>query len=155
VEDVEAISAQLRALRDIEDIKSLKARYARLVDLQDWGAWSDLLTDDFRLESDAGIHEGRDAVVSMVSSALTGGTTVHHVLAPEIEITGPNDATGVWAMDDIVVLPGDTPFAFRGWGHYRDTYARTPQGWRVRSSVETRLRIEQLSPPTTQGGNQP
>ena len=147
VEDLEAIGAQLLALRDIEDIKRLKARYARLVDLQDWDAWSDLLTDDFRLESDAGIHAGRDAVVAMVSTALTGGTTVHHVLAPEIEITGPNEATGVWAMDDTVVLSGDTPVAFRGWGHYRDTYVRTPQGWRISSSVETRLRIEQLSSP--------
>ena len=150
MEDLQAISAQLQTLRDIEDIKNLKARYARLVDLQDWNAWRDLLTHDFRLESDAGIHEGRDAVVAMVSTALTGGSTVHHVLAPEITITGPNEAIGVWAMQDMVVLPGDTPIAFRGLGRYHDTYVRTQQGWRVRSSVETRLRFEQLPSPAAQ-----
>jgi hypothetical protein len=137
------VADDVSELRDIEEIKQLKARYFRLVDTKEWDAWRELLTDDYRLESDAGIHEGRDAVVSMVSSALAEGSTVHHALAPEIAITGPAAATGVWAYQDHVVMSHDGQnVAFHGYGHCHEEYVRTDDGWRIRSTVETRLRID-------------
>ena len=58
-------------------------------------------------------------------------------------ITGPNLATGVWAMEDIVRIESNGgPIAFRGYGHYHDVYVRTAAGWRFKQSVETRLRVE-------------
>jgi hypothetical protein len=137
------VADTMSVLWDIEEIKQLKARYFRLVDTKDWDAWRDLLTVDYRLESDAGVYEGRDAVFSMVSSALAEGSTVHHALAPEIALTGPATATGVWAYQDHVVLTLDgQTIAFHGYGHCHEEYARTEDGWRVRSTVETRLRVD-------------
>jgi ketosteroid isomerase-like protein len=143
--ELEHLRARVQQLRDVEEIKQLRARYVRLVDTKDWAAWARLLSDDFRLESDAGVHEGRDAVVAMVSAALSAGSTVHHCFTPEIVITGGDAATGTWAMEDIVRIEVDgTPVAFHGYGHYRDEYVRTADGWRFRSSVETRLQIDPL-----------
>jgi uncharacterized protein (TIGR02246 family) len=135
---------ELGRLRDIEAIKQLKARYVRFVDTKDWEAFRELLTEDFRLESDAGTHEGRDAVVSMVSSALAGASTVHHALLPEISIVGPDTATGIWAMEDFITLGGDGALAFQGYGHYHEEYVRTDRGWRLRRIVGTRLRIDPI-----------
>ena len=48
-------------------------------------------------------------------------------------------------MEDVVRIEVDgTPIAFHGYGHYRDEYVRTADGWHFRSSVETRLRIDPL-----------
>jgi len=136
-------SDRVEALHDIEAIKRLRARYVRFVDTKQWREWEALLTDDFRLESDAGVYEGRDAVVAMVSGALASGSTVHHCFTPEIAITGRDTATGVWAMEDIVRIELDgTPIAFHGYGHYHDAYVRTDEGWRFKQSVETRLRVD-------------
>jgi len=128
---------------DIQEIQALKARYARLVDTKQWEAWRELLTEDVRLEGDAGVHEGREVVVAMVSSALAGATTVHHVMAPEITITGPDTATGIWGYEDLVELRrGETTITVHGHGHYHEEYLRTPDGWKVRSSTAKRLRVD-------------
>jgi hypothetical protein len=135
----------VQELRDIEAIKQLRAQYVRLVDTKQWDAWRELLTEDFRLDSSGRVHEGRDAVVAMVSGALDAASTVHHCFTPEITITGPDEATGVWAMEDVVrIESGETPIAFHGYGHYHDTYVRTDRGWRFKQSVQTRLRIDPL-----------
>jgi hypothetical protein len=135
----------VQELRDIEEIKRLRAQYVRLVDTKQWQTWAELLTEDFRLESDAGVHEGRDAVVAMVSGALETGSTVHHCFTPEISLTGADTATGVWAMEDIVRIElNGAPIAFHGYGHYHDVYVRTNAGWRFKGSIETRLRIDSV-----------
>ncbi len=40
---------------------------------------------------------------------------------PEITLTGPDSATGIWAMYDRVEMPGNR---FEGYGHYHDEYRR-------------------------------
>ena len=147
-DELQQLRGELQTLRDIEDIKQLKARYVRCVDTQDWGALAELLTDDFRLKSESGDHEGRDTVVAMVRGALEGHSTVHHVFMPEIVLTGPDTASATWAMEDWVRMSLDgTPIAFHGCGHYREEYMRTADGWRVKSSVLTRLRVDPIDVP--------
>jgi hypothetical protein len=142
----DAIAQELRALRDIEEIKQLKARHCRLVDTKDWAGWAETcLTEDFHLDSGGGVQDGRDVVVASVSGALDNGSTVHHIYPPEIRLTGPDTATGVWPMEDwIRITVGGNPVAFHGCGHYHEEYVRTDQGWRIKSSVQTRLRIDPL-----------
>jgi hypothetical protein len=133
----------LRQLQDVEEIKTLRARYFFHVDAQDWNAWArDVLTEDFTFDA-GGVHEGRDAVIAMVSGALAGGQTIHHGHTPIITITGPDTATGIWAMNSIVTMRIDgQEIVRRGWGHYFDDYIRTPVGWRLRRSVLRPLRVE-------------
>jgi hypothetical protein len=139
-------------LIDIDAIKQLKARYCRGVDTKEWGVWRTVFADDLRFDTGARIHESADDFVSWVATYLpTGVTTAHQVFNPEITFTGPDAAAGIWAMQDYVRFPSDgLPVGFFGYGHYHEQYVRTPDGWRIRSVVLTRIRVDPLA-----GGIQP
>jgi hypothetical protein len=141
----QAVGDEVQRLNDLEAIKQLKARYFRCVDAQDWDGWAnDVLADDFHFEMPGVAKDGRDEFIAMVSKLLTGGKTVHHGHMPEIAITGPDSASGIWAMDDYVSMPGKggAPFVMHGYGHYLEEYVRTDEGWRIKSSKLTRLRVD-------------
>ena len=146
--ELEAMRGQLRELQDIEEIKQLKARHCRLVDTKDWARWGETcLTEDFHLDSGGGVQDGRDVVVAFVSGSLEHASTVHHVYPPEITITGPDTATGIWPMEDWIRVTVDgNAIAFHGCGHYHEEYVRTEHGWRIQRSVQTRLRIDPIDP---------
>ena len=148
-DDLDALRAQVQRLNDIEEIKLVKSRYCRYCDTKNWQAWADeVLTEDFHFESDGGVQEGRDEAIAMVSEALKDATTVHHCHTPEIIFTGPDTAKVIWAMQDHVTMPsrGKT-ISFRGAGHYTEDYVRTERGWRIRSTVLTRLSVDMLQVP--------
>lgn len=148
-EELRQLQDAVRELRDIEEIKRLKARYFECVDTKDWAAWADeVLAEDFQLQSDAGVHEGRDTVVAFISKRLAEGLTVHHGHMPNIMITGPNTASGVWAMADYVRLPvAGGEYVVRGYGRYHEDYVRTDRGWRIQRSALSRLRVDVEAPP--------
>jgi uncharacterized protein (TIGR02246 family) len=134
-----SIEDEVQRLADIEAIKQLRGRYSRAIDTKDWDLFGASLAEDARLSTDGGINEGRDAIVAAVSRALANATTMHHQHTPEIEITGPNAASGTWAMNDIVHLG---TFVLRGFGHYSEEYVRTSEGWKIKSSTLTRVRVD-------------
>jgi hypothetical protein len=143
-QELRQLEDQIQRLTDIEEIKQLKARYFECADAQQWDAWAEeVLTEDFAFDSDAGLIEGRDEVIAMVSRSLQGASTVHHGHMPRIEVDG-DTATGVWAMEDYVTipLPGGDTYVIRGYGHYHETYRRTPDGWRISSSRMARIRVD-------------
>jgi hypothetical protein len=129
------------ALVEIEAIKRLKARYCRFLDTKDWSAWRALFADDFVSDtSPAGGKriEGADEFVAFTRKSLRNQATVHQVHAPEIELTSPTTARGVWALEDVVRFgPGVN---LRGYGHYQETYEKIDGQWRFKSSTLTRLR---------------
>lgn len=128
-------------LVEIEAIKQLKARYCRLLDTKQWAAWRVLFTDGFHSDtSEAGgkVIDGADEFVAFTRKSLRSQATVHQVHAPEIEITSPTTARGVWALEDVVRFgPG---INLRGYGHYTETYEKADGQWRIKSSKLTRLR---------------
>lgn len=134
---------------DVEAIKQLKARYCRLLDTKDWVAWRDLFTDDFVSDtSQVGgkMVRGADEFVAFLQRTLgkPSQPTVHQVHAPEIKLTSPSTATGVWALNDVVRLaPGVN---LQGYGHYHETYEKTDGQWRIRTSTLTRLREDVFNP---------
>lgn len=128
-------------LVEIEAIKQLKARYCRFLDTKDWVAWRTLFADDFLSDtSPAGgkVIRGADEFVAFTRKSLRNQATVHQVHAPEIELTSPTTARGVWALEDVVRFgPGVN---LRGYGHYHETYEKLDGQWRFTSSTLTRLR---------------
>jgi len=69
--------------------------------------------------------------------------TVHHGHMPEIELTSPTTATGIWSMEDKLRWPkGSVIREMHGYGHYRETYERTATGWRIKTLKLTRLRVD-------------
>ena len=131
---------------DVEAIKQLKARYFRLIDTKDWAGLRDVFTDDVHVdvtEDGGGTYDGADAFLAMLEPTLRDVVSVHHGHTPEIEVTSPTTAAGIWAMED--VLQFDTKRGrseLHGWGHYHETYERIDGAWRIRSLRLTRLRLD-------------
>jgi uncharacterized protein (TIGR02246 family) len=139
----------LQRLVDTEDIKRLKARYFRTLDRKDWEGYGQVFSKDAHLEVPEGnvSEHGREAIVASVSSVLEGVRTVHHGHMPEIEITGPDTARGIWAMFDYVEFPARDDgerVGLQGYGHYTEEYVREDGEWRISHSHLSRLRIDSL-----------
>jgi SnoaL-like domain len=92
------------------------------------------------------VHRGRDEIVANVSTIMEGLRTVHHGHMPEIEITGPDSARGVWAMFDYVEWPAQDGqrVGLHGYGHYAEEYVREDGAWCIARSRLERLRVDPL-----------
>jgi hypothetical protein len=121
----------------LEEIKRVKYAYMRCIDQKLWTEIGELFTDDAVASYSGGKYhfQGRDAIVgflerNMGAPAFHSSHRVHH---PEIELTGPDTATGVWAMDDVVVMT-DWDLTVRGAAFYTDEYRRVDGGWKISST---------------------
>ena len=134
------------AMLEIEAIKQLKARYCRYLDTKDWQAWRSLFSDDFLSDtSPAGgkVIKGADEFVAFTRKSLRSQATVHQVHAPEIELTSPTTAHGVWALEDVVRFgPGVN---LRGYGHYTETYEKVDGQWLIAHTGYRRV-FEEIEP---------
>jgi hypothetical protein len=132
---------------DIEAIKQLKARYCRLLDTKDWDGLRQVFTDDVAVDSTgSGGHviTGADTFLAFISTHLAERVTVHHCHTPEITLTSPSSATGIWAMEDRVSFADGRELS--GFGHYHETYHKTGGTWRITASTLTRLRMDITEP---------
>ncbi|MCP4904876.1 MAG: nuclear transport factor 2 family protein [bacterium] len=130
-------------LVEIELIKQLKAKYFRLMDQKRWDAFSELFTENCEQSWQAapdqpiGGGNGREGVVSFIRESLAGMRSTHHGHMPEIELTSPTTAVGIWALYDHCTAEGE--MIFDGAGYYRDDYEKVDGRWLIRS---TRLEAE-------------
>lgn len=140
-------------MSDHEDIRALKARYFRAIDTQDWALLRSLFADeavtDFRdsvsPRDETLLIRGADGFVASVSSALAGARSAHHGHNPEITLTGPDAAEGIWAMDDYIWAGPDCALPFRalhGFGHYHDCYVRQDGRWLIAETRLSRIRVD-------------
>lgn len=129
---------------EIEAIKSLKARYFRLMDQKDWAAIREVFTDDYVLDATGtgatDILTGADAMVELLEQSLQDTVTAHHGHMPEIEVLSDTEATGIWALADVIVFPDGS--RVQGYGHYHDTYRKEDGVWKIATSTVTRLLFE-------------
>jgi hypothetical protein len=132
---------------DIEEIRRLKARYFRLMDQKRWAEWVDVFTEDVHIDTtdDApdALIDGRDAFRAFLEPLLAEVVTVHHGHMPEIALVGPDEATGVWSMEDHLEWPEGAPMRrLWGTGWYEERYRRCHDGrWRI---AELRLRRQRV-----------
>jgi len=139
----------LSTLEAIEHIKQLKARYFRLMDQKRWREWEEVFTTDVTAvyhnapnnRPNDGLPEllhcnGRAHLVETVSQVLAQAISMHHGHMPEIELTGPTTAKGIWAMFDYLRFPNGS---FKGYGHYEEEYVKEASGWKIKSILLTRL----------------
>ncbi|MFJ9380922.1 nuclear transport factor 2 family protein [Streptomyces sp. NPDC101455] len=132
---------------DIEAIKQLKARYFRTLDTKDWDGLRQVFADDVVMDSTGSggsAVTGGDTFTAYISARLADILTVHHGHTPEITITSPTTATGIWALEDLVRYPDGRQL--NGSGHYHDTYEKTDGAWRIKVSKLTRLRMDIAEP---------
>jgi ketosteroid isomerase-like protein len=137
-----------------EEIKQLKGRYCYYIDYHEWDNYADLFTEDATLDTDTAVStlgrdpkpqpqvKGRATIRSFIDTLLSDAATVHQVHSPIIELTSPATAKAIWAMEDVVEMPG---FHLHARGHYRETYRKEADGrWRIASLHLTRTRIDML-----------
>jgi uncharacterized protein (TIGR02246 family) len=132
---------------DIEAIKQLKARYFRTMDMKDWSGMRRVFTDDVTMDttsSGGNVVTGGDAFLEFLRGVIGDVVTVHHGHTPEIEITSPTTATGIWAMEDMLRWPDGREL--HGYGHYHETYEKIDGAWRIKTSKLTRLRVDFTEP---------
>jgi hypothetical protein len=132
---------------DIEAIRRLKARYFRTMDTKDWDGMRRVFTDDVVIdtsEAGGGVVHGAHEFMTFLKGTLDGAVTVHHGHMPEIDVTSATTATGVWALNDIVIWPNG--MRLDGYGHYHETYEKGADGWRIKSSTLTRLHADFVMP---------
>jgi hypothetical protein len=140
--------ATLEELDAIEQIKKLKARYFRCMDTKDWDGFQDVFAPDASLDTtqeapDIEVVHGAPEIRQFVQGSVDPVVTVHHGHMPEIEITSPTTARGIWAMQDFLKMPEGSPLGMKtmiGWGHYHETYELVDGQWKIKTLVLTRLR---------------
>ncbi len=128
---------------DIEAIKQLKARYFRTMDTKDWSGMRAVFADDVIMDTTAaggGIVAGADEFLAFLRPTLQEAITVHHGHMPEIEISSPSAAKGIWALQDTIVWPDGT--RMQGYGHYHETYELVAGQWKIKTSTLTRLHVD-------------
>jgi len=130
-------------LEEIEQIRKLKARYFRTMDTKDWDGLASVFTDDVVIDmtgEGAGVTRSVVEYMPFLRSAIGEVVTVHHGHMPEIDLTSPTTAVGVWALEDQLWWPEGSPIRYmHGFGHYHETYEKTPDGWRIKTMTLTRL----------------
>jgi hypothetical protein len=128
---------------DIESIRQLKARYFRMMDTKDWDGLAAVFADDVEIDmtgEGGGVTHGVAEYLPFLRQHIETVVTVHHGHMPEIELTSPTTATAIWAMEDELWWPEGGPIRhLHGYGHYHETYEKTPAGWRIKTMTISRL----------------
>src|SRR5574337_1697535 len=122
-------------LREIEAIKRLKHKYQRCVDLHLWDELRECFTEDARSAYGGGKYSfnGREEIVKFLIRSMDRPTflTSHTVHQPEIDITSPTTAVGVWALHD-VCIDLDAGTTLRGSAFYHDEYVKVNGQWKIK-----------------------
>lgn len=122
----------MQSFFEIEAIKRLKYRYMRCVDLKLWEELATVFIPEATCSYSAGRYRysGRDEILAWLKKGMDrpGFHSSHSVHHPEIELTGPDSATGVWALEDIV-LDMDHDIQISGAAFYRDRYVKREGAW--------------------------
>jgi hypothetical protein len=140
-------------LTAIAEIGALKARYFRCMDEKDWpgleAVFAPDLVADFRdstgTRDESLLTHGAALYVRNLAPILRDITTVHHGHMPEIEVTSPTTATGIWAMEDLLWARDGAPVPFKtlhAFGHYHETYEKRDGRWEIKTIRLTRLRTD-------------
>ena len=121
---------------EIEDIKTLKYRYMRFMMLGEIEAMRELLTPDVKAEYSDGkySYDGADAVLDFLRGTHAEGSGLRSIWQlgqPEIELTGPDTATGIWFFTHKTIhKPSGMNIEMASF--YRDEYVKQGGVWRIR-----------------------
>ncbi|MCH7787898.1 MAG: nuclear transport factor 2 family protein [Acidobacteria bacterium] len=121
-------------LVEIELIKRLKYKYLRCLDQKLFEGVGECFTEHATAAYSGGVYsfEGRQAIVaflveSMGSEKFLSSHRCHH---PEIDLVSDTEATGTWALED-VVIEETFDITIRGAAFYEDRYVKLDGVWLI------------------------
>ncbi|MFQ5352838.1 MAG: nuclear transport factor 2 family protein [Candidatus Krumholzibacteriia bacterium] len=143
-------------LQELEAIKRLKYRYIRLLDQKRWPELAECFTSDAVTSYSDGKYsfQGIEAIMKFLMDSMSAPSfhSSHHVHHPEIEITSPITATGIWAMrDEIIEI--ELGLTIRGAAFYEDEYVKVDGEWRISRTGYRRI-FEEMQDRSEQKGLQ-
>jgi hypothetical protein len=130
-------------LEDIEQIRQLKYRYCRCIDMANIAELKDVFTEDASVCYVGGTYrfeaEGRDKILQALEYAFhADAIAFHHVNHPEITVTSPTEATGIWYLKDWF-LDLKNKIITDGSALYRDTYVKQDGQWKIKRATYSRI----------------
>lgn len=136
-------------VEDRNALLDLKARYFRFLDTKDWDLFEALFAADATLrpiDDLPGVSfDGAVGVRDGVSGSMNDVVSVHHGFTPELKMVSPDEASGIWPMEDYLwfgAASGAPGLILHGFGHYHERYTRIDGHWRFRRIELHRLRVE-------------
>ena len=128
------IEQRLTELEDIEAIKQLKARYWFACDQRDGEGVKDCFTSTGLLIDFGFIGRFSDIdefiALFLQMTDKPSHIDLHHGLAPEIEISDAQHASGRWRMQFQLIDTETEVVQFMG-GYYEDTYRKQNGEWKI------------------------
>ena len=131
-------------LEELEAIKRVKYKYMRCIDTKSFDELAECFAEDATAAYDKGKFSatGREAVLEFLSGALKREdvASMHNVHCPELALTSPTTARGMWYLHDYVINPGEDNGAMpgrsilQGAGFYSDTYVKQGGEWKIQST---------------------
>ena len=135
-------------LVEIAQIHELKYRYVRCIDTKAWDELGTLFTDDATASYGGGATTlaGKPAIMEFLTTSMASESmlTSNKVHQPEITLTGPDTASGVWALDDVVIMD-DLGLVVRGASFYDDRYDKVDGDWLIAHTGYRRV-FEEIEP---------
>jgi hypothetical protein len=132
----------LEDVEEVEAIRSLKHAYFRLLDTKEFDELGELLTEDATSAFQSGelSQEGRKAIVTFLKDSLSGPgiVTMHNGHHAEIELESDSSASGIWYLEDLVIVPG-ADLEIHGTALYRDKYVKLDGEWKIRHTGYERI----------------
>lgn len=131
-------------LREIAAIKRVKTKYFGCCDLHLFDELQECFTEDVKTRYHSGQYafDGREQLMKFLREAFAATMiTSHHGHMPEVELTSPTTAVGIWAMQDycIDLAAGTT---LRGAGYYRDEFVKVDGQWESKLISDDRIYAE-------------
>jgi hypothetical protein len=133
----------LQQLSDLEEIRTLKHRYFRAMDMADASVLETLFTDDIDVDYRGGDYrvrlQGKANLLEFLANSFhTNAIAMHHGHMPDITLTGPDEAVGLWYLEDIFI---DVARKSRTIGSavYTDLYRRVNCAWKLAKTEYDRV----------------
>lgn len=125
---------ELHDLIEIHEICRLKYRYLRALDQKLWDVLAGCLTEDATASYGGGSYTfgSRAEILAFLAETMdsTKVLSSHRCGQPEIDLLGPDEATGTWALQDVVVRL-DVDITIAGAAFYSDRYRRVDGQWLI------------------------
>jgi SnoaL-like domain len=122
-------------LVEMEQIKRVKYRYLRAMDTGDFVLLASLFTPDVTARFVGGSYdvtvEGKAKLLEYLEASANADVVINHNCHhPEIDLTGPGTAEGLWYLQDWYYNRAQQR-TVRGAAFYRDRYRKEAGAWKM------------------------